>query len=104
MAITVATATVTDNPLRHRPGIMRADYHFEDSDGNVLDHKKVDSPVGTNVDDNLIPYGEAWQRRLKEEKIYAEEEAKSTLAVKKQAVVDEEKAIEDAVDAGMKAG
>ncbi len=110
MTITVATADITDNPLQHRPGIMRLNYHVADDQGNSYTYKKVDAPIkkrdGTLFDPDAFVTNELaphWERGIKEQIIRAEEEAKaaSRLATKEQAVENEKQAIDDAIDTRM---
>lgn len=105
MAITVATATVTNTALKF-PDRKRVDYYFEDDQGNVGDYRGIDAPAGFNevgfMNTQLAP---SWERSVKERAIRLDEEAKaaSELAVLEQAVTDKKEAIDDATDARIKA-
>lgn len=94
------------------PVRKRRDFHIEDDKGNLADYRGIDALLDFDdqafLDNELVP---KFERTVKEQEIRAEEEAKSDLATKEQAaeaaqqdVEDEKQAIDDAVDAGMKAG
>lgn len=100
MAITVATFKVTNRDLKF-PVRKRRNFRVEDDKGNVevwfaIDVEDLDFDDQAFLDNVLIP---KFKRNVREKEIREAEEAKSSLPTLKRAVEDEERAIEDAIDA-----